>query len=141
MDCVFNSCVLYVRVYPWLRPLCYTSLGVFLLGFLLWNIDNIYCDTLRWASSIVHSDFSWCIAQFWHLEVYFLALILKFLYFNSIHTWCELSLCFIRMFCCCFFPLRASRHTLPPVVGVVTQLHAWWHIFTGLGSYLHILLR
>ena len=40
-------------------------------------------------------------------------------------------------FLCC----RASRHTLPAGVGVVTQFHAWWHIFTGLGSYLHILLR
>lgn len=33
------------------------------------------------------------------------------------------------------------RQRLPPVVGAVTQLHAWWHILTGLGSYLHILLR
>lgn len=36
------------RVYPWLRVLCYTSLSVFLLGFVLWNIDNILCDSLRW---------------------------------------------------------------------------------------------
>lgn len=36
---------------------------------------------------------------------------------------------------------RATRRWLPPVVGAVTQLHAWWHILTGLGSYLHILLR
>ncbi|KAK9402605.1 alkaline ceramidase 3-like [Crotalus adamanteus] len=28
---------------------------------------------------------------------------------------------------------------MPPLVSVVTQFHAWWHIFTGLGSYLHIL--
>lgn len=35
------------RVNPWLKPLCYTSLGVFLVGFLLWNIDNIFCETLR----------------------------------------------------------------------------------------------
>lgn len=78
---VMRSIFIVTWVYPWLRPLCYTSLGVFLLGFLLWNIDNIFCDTLR-----------------------------------------------------------ASRHTLPPGVGVATQFHAWWHIFTGLGSYLHILL-
>ncbi|XP_037543548.1 alkaline ceramidase 3 [Nematolebias whitei] len=69
------------RVYPWLRPLCYTSLGIFMLGFLLWNIDNIFCNSLR-----------------------------------------------------------ASREVLPSGVGVLTQFHAWWHIFTGLGSYLHILL-
>lgn len=35
------------RVYPWLRGLGYTSLGLFLLGFLLWNIDNIFCESLR----------------------------------------------------------------------------------------------
>ncbi|XP_068457315.1 alkaline ceramidase 3 isoform X2 [Clinocottus analis] len=78
---VMRSIYIVTWVYPWLRPLCYTSLGVFLLGFLLWNIDNIFCDTLR-----------------------------------------------------------SSRQTLPSGVGVVTQFHAWWHIFTGLGSYLHILL-
>ncbi|XP_061607899.1 alkaline ceramidase 3 isoform X3 [Phyllopteryx taeniolatus] len=78
---VMRSVFIVTWVYPWLRPLCYTSLGVFMLGFLLWNIDNIFCDSLR-----------------------------------------------------------ASRQTLPPGVGVVTQFHAWWHIFTGLGSYLHILL-
>ncbi|XP_075957386.1 alkaline ceramidase 3 isoform X2 [Anarhichas minor] len=78
---VLRSIFIVTWVYPWLRPLCYTSLGVFLLGFLLWNIDNIFCDTLR-----------------------------------------------------------TSRQMLPPGVGVVTQFHAWWHIFTGLGSYLHILL-
>lgn len=40
-----------------------------------------------------------------------------------------------------FFSLRASRHHLPAGVAVVTQFHAWWHILTGLGSHLHILLR
>uniref|UniRef100_A0A8C2JUD2 Alkaline ceramidase n=1 Tax=Cyprinus carpio TaxID=7962 RepID=A0A8C2JUD2_CYPCA len=78
--CINILCVL-CRVYPWLRALGFTSLSVFLLGFVLWNIDNIFCDSLR-----------------------------------------------------------ATRQRLPPVVGAVTQLHAWWHILTGLGSYLHILL-
>uniref|UniRef100_W5KG85 Alkaline ceramidase n=1 Tax=Astyanax mexicanus TaxID=7994 RepID=W5KG85_ASTMX len=78
--CLVFRCVFIVTVYPWLRALCYTSLTVFLLGFVLWNIDNIFCDSL------------------------------------------------------------ATRQSLPPVVGAVTQLHAWWHILTGLGSYLHILL-
>uniref|UniRef100_A0A3B3XTE6 Alkaline ceramidase n=1 Tax=Poecilia mexicana TaxID=48701 RepID=A0A3B3XTE6_9TELE len=78
---VMRSVFIVTWVYPWLRGLCYTSLGIFMLGFLLWNIDNIFCDSLR-----------------------------------------------------------ASRQVLPPGVGVVTQFHAWWHIFTGLGSYLHILL-
>uniref|UniRef100_A0A672NC21 Alkaline ceramidase n=1 Tax=Sinocyclocheilus grahami TaxID=75366 RepID=A0A672NC21_SINGR len=36
-----------VGVYPWLRALGFTSLSIFLLGFVLWNIDNIFCDSLR----------------------------------------------------------------------------------------------
>ncbi|RXN13192.1 alkaline ceramidase 3-like protein [Labeo rohita] len=78
---VIRSVFIVTWVYPWLKALCFTSLSVFLLGFVLWNIDNIFCDSLR-----------------------------------------------------------ATRQQLPPVVGAVTQLHAWWHILTGLGSYLHILL-
>ncbi|ERE78212.1 alkaline ceramidase 3 isoform X2 [Cricetulus griseus] len=31
------------------------------------------------------------------------------------------------------------RKRAPPILGVATQFHAWWHILTGLGSYLHIL--
>ncbi|XP_057363183.1 alkaline ceramidase 3 isoform X2 [Manis pentadactyla] len=31
------------------------------------------------------------------------------------------------------------RKKVPPIIGVTTQFHAWWHILTGLGSYLHIL--
>ncbi|KAK7125550.1 hypothetical protein R3I93_021045 [Phoxinus phoxinus] len=78
---VIRSVFIVTWVYPWLRALGFTSLTVFLLGFVLWNIDNILCDSLR-----------------------------------------------------------ATRQRLPPVIGAVTQLHAWWHILTGLGSYLHILL-
>ncbi|KAL4657325.1 alkaline ceramidase 3-like [Arapaima gigas] len=78
---VLRSVYIVTWVYPCLRPLCYTSLSVFLLGFLLWNVDNLLCDTLR-----------------------------------------------------------NSRQSLPPVIGAVTQFHAWWHVFTGLGSHLHILL-
>ncbi|KAF3830162.1 hypothetical protein GH733_001587 [Mirounga leonina] len=33
------------------------------------------------------------------------------------------------------------RKKVPPIIGVTTQFHAWWHILTGLGSYLHILFR
>nr|XP_040140912.1 alkaline ceramidase 3 isoform X2 [Ictidomys tridecemlineatus] len=79
---VLRSIYIVTWVYPWLRGLGYTSLGLFLLGFLLWNIDNIFCDSLR--------DF---------------------------------------------------RREAPPILGVTTQFHAWWHILTGLGSYLHILFR
>ncbi|KAJ7418207.1 Alkaline ceramidase 3 [Willisornis vidua] len=78
---VLRSVYIVLWVYPWLRGLGYTSLTVFLMGFFLWNVDNIFCDKLR-----------------------------------------------------------ALREKMPPVVGAVTQFHAWWHILTGLGSYLHILL-
>ncbi|XP_044306065.1 alkaline ceramidase 3 isoform X1 [Varanus komodoensis] len=77
---VLRSVYIVLWVYPWLRGLGYTSLTIFLLGFFLWNVDNIFCEKLR-----------------------------------------------------------AIRESLPPLVSVVTQFHAWWHIFTGLGSYLHIL--
>ncbi|XP_032748875.1 alkaline ceramidase 3 isoform X2 [Rattus rattus] len=77
---VLRSIYIVTWVYPWLRGLGYTSLTVFLLGFLLWNVDNIFCDSLR-----------------------------------------------------------NFRKTVPPILGVATQFHAWWHILTGLGSYLHIL--
>ncbi|OXB62441.1 hypothetical protein ASZ78_013785 [Callipepla squamata] len=78
---VLRSVYIVLWVYPWLRGLGYTSLTVFLMGFFLWNVDNIFCEKLR-----------------------------------------------------------ALREKMPPVVGAVTQFHAWWHILTGLGSYLHILL-
>uniref|UniRef100_A0A669PY38 Alkaline ceramidase n=1 Tax=Phasianus colchicus TaxID=9054 RepID=A0A669PY38_PHACC len=78
---VLRSVYIVLWVYPWLRGLGYTSLTVFLMGFFLWNVDNIFCEKLR-----------------------------------------------------------ALREKMPPVLGAVTQFHAWWHILTGLGSYLHILL-
>ncbi|XP_031817205.1 alkaline ceramidase 3 isoform X1 [Sarcophilus harrisii] len=77
---VLRSIYIVTWVYPWLRGLGYTSLGIFLMGFFLWNVDNIFCDSLR-----------------------------------------------------------RFRTKVPPFVGVFTQLHAWWHILTGLGSYLHVL--
>ncbi|XP_040486817.1 alkaline ceramidase 3 isoform X4 [Ursus maritimus] len=43
---VLRSIYIVTWVYPWLRGLGYTSLGIFLMGFLLWNIDNIFCDSL-----------------------------------------------------------------------------------------------
>uniref|UniRef100_A0ACB8FF39 Alkaline ceramidase 3 n=1 Tax=Sphaerodactylus townsendi TaxID=933632 RepID=A0ACB8FF39_9SAUR len=77
---VLRSVYMVLWVYPWLRGLGYTSLTLFLMGFFFWNIDNIFCDSLR-----------------------------------------------------------GLRKRLPAGVGALTQFHAWWHILTGLGSYLHIL--
>jgi dihydroceramidase len=31
--------------------------------------------------------------------------------------------------------LQAVRSYLGPTLGAATELHAWWHLFTGLGSY------
>nr|XP_032834447.1 alkaline ceramidase 3-like isoform X2 [Petromyzon marinus] len=36
-----------------------------------------------------------------------------------------------------FWRVRVSM--LPTSLGAVSQLHAWWHLLSGLGSYLHIL--
>uniref|UniRef100_A0A672ND71 Alkaline ceramidase n=1 Tax=Sinocyclocheilus grahami TaxID=75366 RepID=A0A672ND71_SINGR len=44
---VIRSVFIVTWVYPWLRALGFTSLSIFLLGFVLWNIDNIFCDSLR----------------------------------------------------------------------------------------------
>lgn len=62
-------------------PLAGISLVTYASGFVLWNIDNNFCSSLR-------------------------------------HT---------------------RNHQLHPSVGPVTQLHAWWHLLTGAGTYLHIL--
>uniref|UniRef100_A0A3B3RT20 Alkaline ceramidase n=1 Tax=Paramormyrops kingsleyae TaxID=1676925 RepID=A0A3B3RT20_9TELE len=46
---VLRSLFIVSWVYPNLRRLAYTSLAVFLLGFALWNIDNLFCSTLQSA--------------------------------------------------------------------------------------------
>lgn len=78
---VFRAAYIVTWVYPQLRPHAYTFVGVFLAGFVLWNVDNIFCSTWR----------------------------------------------------------DVRGRVKVPVLGAVTQFHAWWHILTGLGSYLHIL--
>ncbi|ODN03020.1 Alkaline ceramidase 3 [Orchesella cincta] len=35
--------------------------------------------------------------------------------------------------------LTNLRTELPPYLGPMTQLHAWWHVLTGYGTYIHIL--
>ncbi|BFZ00236.1 hypothetical protein BsWGS_03275 [Bradybaena similaris] len=57
------------------------GLGSYLLGFLLWNIDNLYCHQLRYL----------------------------------------------------------RKHKLADSSGMLTECHAWWHVFTGIGAYLGIL--
>ncbi|XP_078478666.1 alkaline ceramidase 3-like [Lampetra planeri] len=68
-------------VLPCLQTLMFSSLASFLLGFILWNLDNNFCPTWR----------------------------------------------------------RVRVSMLPTSLGAVSQLHAWWHLLSGLGSYLHIL--
>lgn len=55
------------------------SIGTYALGFFLWNIDNWYCDNLRYVRGKI------------------------------------------------------------PYSGMLFQLHAWWHVFAGLGTYLSLL--
>ncbi|OQR74748.1 alkaline ceramidase 3-like [Tropilaelaps mercedesae] len=56
------------------------SLGLYLVGFCVWNVDNVFCGQLR-----------------------------------------------------------DMREQMPRVLGPITQLHAWWHLFAGYASYLSIL--
>lgn len=162
------------RVNPWLKPLCYTSLGVFLLGFLLWNIDNIFCDTLRYGL-VMQPVLWWVIDQLfdaflslwgsnvlWAEQVEHPKMENQAVWFcfccipevnecNHLIIWCLRLNRTCNIMSCrgrChplllpwFLTSRASRRHLPAGLGVVTQFHAWWHILTGLGSYLHILLR
>jgi dihydroceramidase len=58
------------------------SIGIYIFGFLLWNIDNHFCPPIR----------------------------------------------------------ELRRTTLMSYAGFVTQLHAWWHIMTAIGFYLHIVI-
>lgn len=58
-----------------------TSLSIYVLGFVLWNIDNHFC-----------------------------------------HRWRE---------------LRRSTGT---VGDMLTQFHAWWHLFAGMGTYMHLIV-
>ncbi|KAH0625255.1 hypothetical protein JD844_033631, partial [Phrynosoma platyrhinos] len=51
---VLRSVYIVLWVYPWLRGLGYTSLTVFLLGFFLWNVDNIFCDKLRYVNDLIY---------------------------------------------------------------------------------------
>lgn len=62
------------RVYPWLRGLGYTSLTVFLMGFFLWNVDNIFCDKLRWVISLSPGS---SLIAFWHKALFFLWCLFK----------------------------------------------------------------
>ncbi|KNC99489.1 uncharacterized protein SPPG_04885 [Spizellomyces punctatus DAOM BR117] len=73
------------RIYPGTKRVLWflyvTSLGSYLFGFLLWNIDNFYCDAFRsWKNTTG-------------------------------------------------YPLR-----------VLGELHAWWHLLTGYGSYGSVIL-
>uniref|UniRef100_UPI00358E40CF alkaline ceramidase 3 n=1 Tax=Myxine glutinosa TaxID=7769 RepID=UPI00358E40CF len=76
---ILRSVYLAHWIYPQVQPLVYSAMGIFFVGFILWNVDNLFCSSWR--------------------------------------------------------KVRAEV----PVLGVLTQFHAWWHILTGFGSYMHIL--
>jgi hypothetical protein len=40
-----------------------------------------------------------------------------------------------------FFFLRELRKGTGVVGDTVTQLHAWWHLFAGMGTYMHLIVR
>lgn len=69
-----------MKEYPQIKPTLAISLMCYVIGFSLWNIDNICCSAIR-----------------------------------------------------------TTRDHLPSAIKPITQLHAWWHILTGYGTYTHIL--
>lgn len=44
---------------------------------------------------------------------------------------------------CTSHPYRDFRRStsLGPLLGPLSQFHAWWHVLAGMGTYLHIILR
>ena len=37
--------------------------------------------------------------------------------------------------------VRDLRKSTGVVGDTVTQLHAWWHLFAGMGTYMHLIVR
>ncbi|KAI3387210.1 hypothetical protein SNEBB_004644 [Seison nebaliae] len=79
----------------YLYKLLISSLVIYSLGFILWNVENFYCAELRSMRKDNHRT------QLLNSE--------KTFQFSSIN--------FIEL---------------------LTQLHGWWHIFAGLGTYIFI---
>lgn len=86
---VFYGCIVFTLVcktleackkVPQIRPYAITSFLLYAVGFFLWNIDNIFCSSIRHA-----------------------------------------------------------RGELPLFLTPTTQLHAWWHLFTGTASWIQFL--
>ena len=58
---------------------------------------------------------------------------LRYAYWRSMRMMGSLAQLLLSRFC------RQARHSVSRVVRPVTQLHAWWHILAGLGTYLALM--
>ncbi|XP_023700535.1 alkaline ceramidase 3 [Paramormyrops kingsleyae] len=96
----------------WKEPVFHQVMYGILVGCLVLRSVYIVTWVYPWHRSLCYAS----------LAIFFLG----FVFWNVDNLLCD--------------TLRASRQNLPPLIGAVTQFHAWWHILTGLGSHLHILL-
>lgn len=56
----------------------------------------------------------------------------------------NMKCCLARLWrICTSHPHRGFRRStsLGPLLGPLSQFHAWWHVLAGMGTYLHIVLR
>ena len=81
---------------------------LFVGGFVLWNLDNVFCDQIRTARKWMIVDLS--------SEQYGYAANTLFRAFVVFHV-----------------------RSLTTLVSGLFQLHAWWHILSGLGGHLILL--
>jgi len=44
--------ILACKNYPPIKPLVLTSLVLYLFGFFLWNLDNVFCSSLRLVGAL-----------------------------------------------------------------------------------------
>ena len=50
------------------------------------------------------------------------------------------GICIQYVFYHSMYMFREFRRSSPPL-GALSQFHAWWHVFAGMGTYLHIVIR
>ena len=113
-----------------------------MFGYILWNIDVHLCPSLR-CVHVCQLPLHVCASHTQYLCV--------------LQCMC-ISVIRPCLFCCiftCGVVIKCITHTVQRCIVVlhrgarenmyfgkgdfITQLHSWWHLFAGLGAYIHIL--
>nr|XP_009861435.1 alkaline ceramidase 3-like isoform X3 [Ciona intestinalis] len=137
---IYGTCVLLYALHHHASPVKKRSYNYIIsLIFVSVAVTVVY---LQWKHPIFH-QVSYAVLVFFLLYEAILAL----KNYPAIKAVGLASLCFYlfgfflwnidNIFCSHLRNARASSNN--PLLSVATQLHAWWHIFTGYGTYLHIL--